>query len=270
MNRLRNNFNLAILVVLFAALLGVMTFWLVNAGNRPGPDYEVPSGGVSATATPAPTATPQPTATPGAGDSTLFAQRLESDTIRQTTHAVGCITGCAVGVNQSIAGLAQDVIIAEPFFNANSSTSTSLLVLVISTAGSAGETARVGLYQDSGDLAPDSLVIDMGTITIDSTGEIDVSFTTQNLTQNTWYWVAFVTESSTVRLRAFTDPKDTYENPLGCPKGNCNRVNWGYKADFTCGSGCSNSLSDPFSSTNIDVTDTAIDGPQPSFWLDFD
>lgn len=299
--RTRNRFSLAVFVILFAALISILIFWLANAGSRPGPEYEVSSGGGSPP-TPTPyfsydtigdegsaetqrrnlnfvgpyvscadnapdtdctwiTPTPQPTPTPGAGGgTTLFAQRFTGSTPLQTHYFAGCVSGCISSV-ATTNSIFQDRITAVPIFIANNGATAENLRVAVSNAGSASENARIGIYQDNGNLYPEALVIDGGTFVIDSTGLKTISIASTGLTQNTWYWLAVVSESSTVLFSAL---QNTYEhifaNTLGTQNDQFNRANWGVAADHTCGSGCSNSLPDPFPTTNQDILNNVNDG----------
>lgn len=71
----------------------------------------------------------------------------------------------------------------------------------VSSAGMAGEVARLGIYQgeiDSTGLQITDLVLDAGTVSVATTGNKTISIN-QALTQG-YYWLAFVTDSGTAQF----------------------------------------------------------------------
>ena len=93
---------------------------------------------------------------------------------------------------------------ATPFWVARAMT-VDRIAIEVATAGAAGEAARLGIYKDGTNLYPGDLVVDAGTVAVDSTGIKTVTIS-EALTKGL-YWVAVVSDG-TPGIRAW---------PLCCP-----------------------------------------------------
>lgn len=103
-------------------------------------------------------------------------------------------------------------------------TATSIGIEV-TTAGTAGHTVRLGIYLDE-DGMPGDLLLDAGTVAVDP-GAVPAfqSITISQFLAQGWYWMAFITQSGTVRMSVsgshpglFVTKQDegtTGNNPLG-------------------------------------------------------
>lgn len=154
-------------------------------------------------------------------------------------HMAGCVE-CADGPSTETGDFA-DTIIYVPIFIGDAVDTNEIQVLV-NAAGSAGEDARVGIYDSTTDpVHPGDLVIDGGAFAVDSTGIKTITITSTGLTANRLYWLALVTESSTV---TFNSPGDAGSGYWSIPLGMDDFLDVfiGRTEAFTCGSGCTNSL----------------------------
>lgn len=85
---------------------------------------------------------------------------------------------------------------AVPFYNASDTTWTRIGINVTTGAGAAGQTARLGIYEnDVSTGLPGALLLDAGdTLTISSAGEKEITIS-QALVGGRWYWLALNCES---------------------------------------------------------------------------
>jgi hypothetical protein len=82
---------------------------------------------------------------------------------------------------------------AVPFFTPLARTVTSVAIHVnTAVTGS----ARLGIYNDNGNIYPGSLVIDAGTVDTGTTGLKEITALNVTLVANTLYWLSFVCSST--------------------------------------------------------------------------
>lgn len=103
------------------------------------------------------------------------------------------------------------------------------IVFNVATAAGAGALARVGLYEDDGSLYPGSLLVDGGTVAVDSTGYKVVTFESVTTPANKVVWLAIVSDSTPTLSTAVGTRSDF----LGAATLAQGRHNWGYRVNFT-------------------------------------
>lgn len=108
--------------------------------------------------------------------------------------------------------------------------------LVVSTAGGAGSTCRVGIYTDTGNTAPNTLVTgsDGGTLAVTATG-LKTNTVSITLQGNNLYWLAYECSTAST-LKLTTLPITVVPNVLGIvPTGSAVASGTGYSATNTYG-----------------------------------
>jgi len=100
-----------------------------------------------------------------------------------------------------------DQMRAWPFMTSQAIT-LDRIAIHISSAAAAGNTARLGIYNDNGSLYPGTLLLDAGTVATDSTGIKTITIS-QALSANTLYWLA-----GNASVNATTNNSQTYTIPM--------------------------------------------------------
>ena len=131
-------------------------------------------------------------AIPRAGVFTL--QKLRTGNYYGPVGMVGGAATLAITANN---------LYAVPFL-VQRTTTWDRIALQVTTGGIATTTARLGIYNDGTNLYPGTLVVDAGTVAVDSTG-VKAATISQQL-QPGLYWLAFVSDGAPVIRRTGTVP----------------------------------------------------------------